>query len=418
MNDSIKRKKLWVFASGLIAGMALMMLVYTVGCSFYAKNGNANNNTLSKPKESVDSVLDERANKKIDTIYKILDSNYVEEYDVNDTREMMYAGLVAGIGDPYTSYMTADQFERFSEDTEGEYEGLGIIVSVDEYNRIIVVAPFDDSPGAKAGIKSKDCIIKVDSESVYGDKLDDAIKMMKGPKGTTVTITIYRESETEGDRTFDLEIIRDKIEMQTVKHRMLENEIGYLRITGFERVTLDQFKEAYNDLKANGMKGLILDLRNNPGGLLDVVINITDIIVPEGTIVYTEDKNGKRNYAKSDKASIDMPLLILVNGGSASASEVLSGAVKDLGVGKLVGQTTFGKGLVQNIFNIGDGSALKVTIARYYTPSGVCIHGTGIEPDYPIEMSDDLAAEISMLTLEEDIQLSEAVRIMLKEYLQ
>lgn len=406
--------------SGMFIVVALLVLVNFLSPGFMglALNGNLNPSSeqsraigviqnLSKTSTAKTSA---DVTKKINDIYKILDSSYVGDYDKQQTVEAMYQGLVYGVGDPYTTYMNKDNFDDFMQDTEGSFAGIGVVVSVDESdNKIVVVSPFEGCPGALAGILPKDKILKVNGYDVYGDTLHEAVALMKGVPGTSVTVTIYRESTKE---TFDLDIIRDNIEVPTVTHKMVSPEIGYIRITQFTRVTKEQYFAALSDLKAQRMKGLIIDLRNNPGGLLDVVCDITDSLVPEGTIVYTEDKNGKRDYTKSDKDFLNLPLLVLVNGNSASASEVLSGAVKDMGMGELVGTQTFGKGLVQNIFRMSDGSALKVTVAKYYTPSGVCIQGEGIPPNHKVEMDDKLSVSIANLTLEEDIQLNAAAKIM------
>ncbi len=347
--------------------------------------------------------------RKRNEIFSLLDKYYVNEYDEEICNESMFAGMVYGVGDPYTSYMDKATLTKFMEQTEGTYAGIGVVVSVDvKDNRIIAITPYEGAPGAKAGILPGDKFIKVNGEEVTGDGLDKAVSMMKGTPGTSVNVTIYRESE---GRTFDVDIVREQINIPTVSHKMYDGDIGYIRITNFERVTYDQFVLAYNDLNNRKMKGLIIDLRNNPGGLLDVVTNITDLLVPEGYIVYTEDKAGNKSYTYSDTNRINVPLVLLVNENSASASEVLSGAVKDMGVGEMVGTTTFGKGLVQNLFQLNDGSALKITVAKYYTPSGVCIDGTGIEPNYVVEMPVELSVKISSLTLEEDVQLQKALEV-------
>ncbi len=346
---------------------------------------------------------------KVDEIYSILDSYYVEKFDRKELEESMYGGLVSGIGDPYTTYMDKNTLDKFMLQTEGTYAGIGVVVTTDPRdNTVLVISPYEDYPGAKAGILPGDKFIKINGSDILGNNLDEAVSLIKGKPGTSVKITVFRESER---RTFDVDVVREQINIPTVSHKMLENDIGYLRITSFERVTTDQFKEAYADLNKKKMKGLVLDLRNNPGGLLDVVTTITDMLVPKGYILYTEDKNGKKQYTYSNDLRINIPLAILVNGNSASASEVLSGAVKDMNVGVLVGEKTFGKGLVQNLYPISDGSALKVTIAKYYTPSGVCINGEGITPDYVVEMSNELTVKISSLTMDEDVQLQKAVSV-------
>ena len=394
------------FAAGIVAGI----LIFAVAGALFPSVRTVISDLPFAAKTDVS--MDQQIQRKIDTIYEILDRYYVDDYDKAETVESMYYGLVQGIGDPYTSYMNSAAFVKFREDTEGQYAGIGVTVSVDTTdNTIVVVTLFEGYPGAQSGMLPGDKIVSVNGHDVSGDTLDDAVSMMKGQPGTSVDVTIYRPSEKQ---MHEMTLTREKIDIPTVSHKMLDNGIAYIRITNFDRITYDQFMKAYNDVKGE-MTGLILDLRGNPGGLLDVVVKITNVLVPEGIITYTEDKYGKREDHKSDANAIQVPLLLLVNGGSASASEVLSGAVKDMGVGQLVGTRTFGKGLVQNIFPMSDGSAIKATIAKYYTPNGVCIQGEGIEPDYPVEMSDKLSIRISSLSLEEDAQLSAAIDIMHKK---
>lgn len=347
--------------------------------------------------------------KKVQEIYNILDSNYVNTYEKTDLEESMYKGFVYGIGDPYTSYMDKETLKSFSEQTEGTYAGVGIVITVDvEDNRIVVISPYEGSPGAKAGVLPGDKIMKINGEDVFGDNLQNAVNMMKGPEGTPVNVTLYRDSDKS---TFSVDIVREKIDIPTIVSKMLEGSVGYIRITGFDRLTYDQFMKAYNSLQKDQMKGLIIDVRNNPGGLLQIVHKIADRLIPKGFVVYTEDKQGKKEYYNSDSKQVEVPLAILVNGNSASASEVLSGAVQDTGVGVLVGTQTYGKGLVQNLFEISDGSAVKVTIAKYYTPNGVCIDGIGITPDYVVEMDDELSMKIQSLELSEDVQLQKAIEV-------
>lgn len=347
---------------------------------------------------------------KAQRILQILDAQYVDSFDRDYAIESMYAGLVYGVGDPYTSYLDRKTLTSFMEQTEGTYAGIGIVVSIADDNRITVVTPFEGYPGAKAGILPGDKIIRVNDSDVSGDVYEEAIAMLKGMPGTSVNVTIYRESE---NRTFELTVMREQIDIPTVSHKMLDNRVGYIRITNFDRVTYNQFLTAYEDLKKQNMRGLIIDLRNNPGGLLNIVTDMTNLLVPEGYIVYTEDKSGKREYTYSDDTYIEIPLVLIVNGNSASASEVMAGAVKDMGVGELVGTQTFGKGLVQNLFDLRDGTALKITIAKYYTPSGVCINGEGITPDHIIDMPNELTTKISSLSLEEDPQLQKALEVVL-----
>ncbi|MDR3239383.1 MAG: S41 family peptidase [Clostridiales bacterium] len=384
------------FVSGVLAGMALLVLFNTAFHGFKL-------------------VFDRMANKpmafsvKVNELLNVLDAHSINPYKKEDLLENMYRGLVSGVGDPYTYYFDKKALADFMQQTEGSYAGIGVVVTSDPKDHLVtVVTAYEGSPGAAAGLMPGDKFMKIDGLDVSSASLEEVTAMTKGPVGTTVKITIYRGSEK---RTFDVEVIRRKIDIPTVTSKMLADQIGYLRISAFDRVTLDQFKTAYQSLSDQKMRGLIVDLRNNPGGLLDVVTKIADILVPQGTIVYTEDKSGKKEYTYSDENGIPVPLALLVNGASASASEVLSGAVKDLNVGVLVGTKTFGKGIVQNLYTLSDGSAIKVTVSKYYTPSGVCIQGDGIIPDYVVEMSDELTAKISSLSEEEDIQLEKAEEI-------
>jgi carboxyl-terminal processing protease len=348
-------------------------------------------------------------NEKIETIYKILDSYYVNDYDKQAVEEGIYAGMVNKLDDPYSAYMDAEALKSFQLRMNGSYPGIGIIVSVDEAkNRVVVVSPFEGSPAFKAGIKPGDYIIKIDGTDVDGSLYNEAVELLRGEAGSKTTLTLLRESDGS---VFEAQIERAEVDLPTVSHKMLENDIGYIRITSFDEVTSKQFAAGYNDLTKRGMRSLILDLRNNPGGLLNVVCEIADTLVDTEYIVYTENKQGNREYTYGDRERIEIPLVVLINGNSASASEVLSGAVKDTGTGVLVGEKSFGKGLVQSVKQLPDGSGIKVTIAKYYTPSGVCIDGTGIVPNYTVEMDADMAMNIASLTPEEDVQLKKAVDV-------
>lgn len=401
------------FWLGMFSGVCVMifalMMFYSVKWYlgyFTPASAQGTENPTASP--AADSNVDE----KLKRINDLLNSYYIDGYsdESEELVESFYRDVVASIGDPYTTYMTAEEYVKFTENTEGIYAGIGVVVSVDiEKNLIVIVSPYEGYPGQLAGMLPGDYITHVNGGKVYGDKLDDAIKMMKGTPGTSVNVTFFRSSTNQ---EYNVDIVRQTINIPTVSHKMLDNQIGYLRISQFDVVTTKQFTEAYNDLKGQNMQGLIIDLRNNPGGLLDVVCTITDLLVPEGNITYTEDKNGFKQYSKSDKNRIEVPLVLLINEGSASASEVMTGAVTDLGVGVTVGTKTFGKGIVQKIYTLPDRSAVKITTSKYYTPSGVCIQGIGIEPDYPVEMDDELSIRISSLTLDEDVQLKKAVDVM------
>lgn len=346
---------------------------------------------------------------KVFVVNDILEKEYIDPLDEKKLVEGAVAGLVQGVGDPYTEYMSAEDYAAVNERMEGEYAGVGLVVTMID-DKVTVVSPIEDTPGDRAGIKSGDIIIGVDDKPVTGKKLNDVVSMMKGKPGTQVKLTIVKHGLST---TVDVMITRENIVLNPVKSDMLRDKIGYIRITTFNQENVaSTFHNALKDLEAEGMKGLIIDLRDNGGGLLSECKKVADELLGEGTIVYTIDNMNRKEVLTSDKNKIDVPMVILVNGGTASASEIVSGAVKDTKAGLLVGTKTFGKGLVQQIIPLTwDKSAVKVTIARYYTPSGVCIQGKGIEPDLIVELPDELARKAE-LTRQEDIQLNKAIEVM------
>jgi carboxyl-terminal processing protease len=402
----MENKKMFIF--GLVSGIVAMLFIVLIVLSINLFGGN-NVKIDGVADDETESVSMEEFEDKIDVLEDVIDAYYYEDYDETVLYETAYEGYVSGLGDPYTSYYTADEYKSLLEATSGSYEGIGVVISYAENNEdIIVVAPFEGSPGQEAGMLPGDIILQVEDLVVKGMTLEEVASNMKGEKGTSVTIKIYRESTLE---TFDIVVERDVIDMTTVSHEMLEGDIGYISISGFQEVTYEQFMEAYNELEDQGQKGMIIDLRDNPGGLVTVVDEIADELLPEGLIVYTEDKYGNRQSLYSDaKRSFDKPLVILVNENSASASEILSGAVKDHGVGTIVGTTTFGKGLVQSLVPLDDGSAVKVTISKYYTPAGNYIHGVGIEPDIYVEIPEEYQSQL-YIEREEDTQFQKAVEV-------
>lgn len=344
---------------------------------------------------------------KLFQVRDMIKSDYVDKIDDNLLVEGAVRGLASGIGDPYTVYWDTKEYEANTIETEGQYAGVGLVVEPTDDDRIVVVSPIEDTPAEKAGVKSGDIIVKIDNKEVAGKDLDAAVALMRGTPGTSVTLTILRE----GSSAFqDIKITRANIVLKSVKGEMLDSSTGYIKITAFQANTAQSFSDTLKSLQKNGMKGLILDLRDNGGGLLDQCIQVANQLVSKGIIVYTIDNKGQKEVAYADGSSIDIPIVVLVNGGTASASEIVSGAVKDSKSGTLVGTRTFGKGLVQTIDPIGDGSAVKVTIARYYTPSGVCIQGKGIEPNIVIDLPDSVKQKTEM-TRQEDVQLSKAIEV-------
>lgn len=346
-------------------------------------------------------------NEKLVTVRKTIDELYLREVDDEALREGQIKGMVAALNDPYSVYMSKSEYEEFNMETEGEYGGIGIIVTPGDDNLITVVSPIEDTPGERAGIKTGDKIIRVEGVDYFAETMDEAVSKMRGEPDTQVTITIFR-SENGDSETFDVTITREIIKLVSVKSELLEGDIGYIRLTSFDVPTASDFLNHLSRLKMQGIKGIIIDVRNNPGGLMNVSTDIADELLGKATIVYTEDKNGNKEYIYSDNKLTDLPLVILVNGGSASASEILAGAVQDNGRGLLVGTTTFGKGVVQRLRDLPDGSGIKLTVSEYFTPADKNIHGIGIEPDFVVELNEE-AEGIGIDYLEQDNQLQKAI---------
>lgn len=285
-------------------------------------------------------------------------------------------GLFSGLEDPYSQYYTKEEFDRLKEQTSGAFVGIGILISpTEDDDYLTVVSPLEGSPAEKSGIKAGDKIIKVNGKTVYAKNSDEVVGMIKGKKGTEVELTLKRDG-----KEFDVKVKRDEIVSKTIDSKMLDDKIGYIKMTSFSENTYKDFKKSLNNLKSEGMKGLIIDLRNNGGGLLTVCKDIADELIGEGTIVYTKDNKGNTEYLKSDKRKLGLPIAILTNEGSASASEILTGAILDNEAGVSVGTTTFGKGLVQSVRELKDGTGYKLTTAQYFTPNGEYINGKGIKP--------------------------------------
>ena len=350
---------------------------------------------------------------KVQIVESIIKENYLEDVEEDKLMHGQLKGLVQSLDDPYSQYLTPEEYEDLNQQTSGEYGGIGVIVTPGDDNLITVVSPIKGTPGEKAGLKPEDKIISVEGQEFMADEMDKAVKIMKGEPNTDVTLTIMRKSKDGGNETFDVDITREKIRLETVETEILDGNIGYVNIASFDELTYEDFKEELDNLEEEEVEGLVVDLRNNPGGLLDVTADIADEFLGEGVIVYTENKNGEKEYYNSEKSKIDLPLVVLVNEGSASASEILSGAIKDYGRGELIGTKTFGKGVVQRISELpsNDGSAIKLTISEYFTPNGTNIHGVGIEPDIVVELPDDVEY-IGVENLEEDLQLQKAIEVL------
>lgn len=351
---------------------------------------------------------DASSEEKLSVLKGLIDENYIGDVDEEALEEGIYKGYIQGLEDPYSVYYNEEETKDLYETTEGEYSGIGAVLSQDlESGVITLVQIYEDSPAAKAGLKDNDILTKVGDIEVTGMDLSEVVTYIKGEKGTDVDLTVLRGEDAE---EITVTATRDTVEAQTVKYEMLEGQTGYLSVSEFDSVTYAQYEEALNELTAQGMTGLIVDLRNNPGGNLNTVCEMLDLVLPKGTIVYTEDKDGKRETATSDdEHQINVPMVVLVNGNSASASEIYAGAIQDYGIGKIVGTQTYGKGVVQQIFDLGDGTSVKLTIAEYFTPNGRSIDGEGITPDVEVEY------EADENNPEADNQLEKALEVMKEE---
>ena len=413
---------LTAFAGLIIVGMSLG--IFLIGRTAIDGPQQA---AESNQAENQDGSLDlNRITKKITTLQQIIDKYYLFDEDATKVEDWIYKGMMYGLNDPYTTYYTAEEYQKLSEDTEGEYHGIGVMISQNRSTGIItVIKVFKDTPAAEAGMRPGDVLYKVGDMEVTGMDMDILVKdYIKGKDGSEVALTVFRQDEGE---YVDLKMERRNVTVQTVEYQMLEDHVGYIAVSQFDVVTADQFKAAVDDLEKQGMKKLLVDLRNNPGGVLDTVVEMLDYILPDDLIiegdkdvvrtnteatllVYMADKNGKggQEYA-SDGHSLDIPLAVLVNGESASASEVFTGAMKDYGRATVVGTKTFGKGIVQNLIPLDNGTAIKMTTAHYYTPSGFDLHGKGIEPDVEVELKEELKNQITV-DVKEDNQIQAALK--------
>lgn len=395
-----KEKKKAGFGAGLgvglgIGALALVIMLIVV----ITANGGFGKKT---------DLLDDETIEKVEQIKEIIDNNFYDYNDEQVTEEEMRdgicEGLVDSLNDKYATYYNLEDLQEMIEDNQGVYYGIGAYISLGDNGYPFFQSIIAGTPAEEVGLRAGDILFEVDGESTYGLTLDETVARVKGDEGTQVHLTIAREGE--GDY-IEVDVTRRRVESPTVSHEMLEDDIGYIYISEFDSVTVNQFAEAYNDIKDQGAKGLILDLRSNPGGLLDAVTEIARMILPEGVIVYEIDKQGARkDYICDGENEIDIPLVVLVNEYSASASEILSGSIRDHGVGTLVGENTYGKGIVQSIKQLSDGTCIKLTTSAYYLPNGECIQGVGIAPDVESEFDADKYYNEGI-----DTQLNDAIEV-------
>lgn len=325
------------------------------------------------------------------TAYRFIETKYVNDTDDVKLIDGAIDGMVKSLNDPHSNYLSPKMYKTLMEQTEGSFAGIGVVMGMDNEQKIHIVGIMENSPGQKAGLQEGDEILAVDGVPVTQMAFDEVAAHVRGQAGTDVVLTIMRDNANQ-----DITITRDNIKLKTVGHKMLDNNIGYIQIVSFSEDTANEFNEAYNDLKNQGMKALVLDLRNNPGGLLTTCVEIAKKLVPKGEIVSIVDKQGNKETYSSSLEVPEYPLVVLINKNSASASEILSGAIQDTKAGTIIGNTSYGKGSVQTILPMFEDDAVKLTIAKYYTPSGRSIDGTGITPDIEINLDENATSDTQL----------------------
>lgn len=400
------------FLKGLFCGVFLV-LICMAGCLLHLQwkmTRRAAISTDSEKTETLDMNLSQ-VKKKTGEIEELINAYYLDEIDGQKVEDTMYTGMVAGLEDPYSVYYSKEELESMEESISGAYSGIGATLTQDpDTGELSVVSCFDGTPAQEAGLQPGDVITGWNGKSVEGIELSELVSKIKTDPEEQLTLEIERDGET-----LEVELTRREVQIPTVEYEMLDNQIGYIRLVEFDEVTADQFKEAFEDLENQNMEKLIIDVRNNPGGVLQVVCDMLDQLLPEGLIVYTEDKNGNRKeYTSDEEYQFTKPLAVLANENSASASEIFAGAIQDYGIGTIVGATTFGKGIVQRTFYLSDGTGVKLTVAKYYTPKGHDIHKKGITPDVEIELDEELKNQ-SSISHEEDNQLQKAIEVLQEE---
>lgn len=358
------------FIKGALTGALLTLLVVSLAaCGLQHIN---------------EGIISSDTETKLSYLKKLIDETYLHDIKEKDLNEGIYKGYVEGLGDQYSAYYDKKETKELSESLDGSFSGIGAVMTQDASSGVITITRvYDDSPAKKAGIKTGDILYRVEEKTVTGKDLDKVVSWIKGKKGTKVNLTLLRGTNSD---KIKVTATRDVINVETVKYKVLENQIGYISISEFDSVTGAQFAKALKQLQKKNIEGLVVDLRNNPGGSLSTVCDILDSILPKGLIVYTKDKNGKKEeYTSDEKHRLNLPMSVLVNGQSASASEIFAGAVQDYGKAEIIGTQTYGKGVVQNLFDLKDGTCVKLTTSEYFTPKGRNIDGKGITPDVKIE---------------------------------
>ncbi|MCI8484694.1 MAG: S41 family peptidase [Lachnospiraceae bacterium] len=403
------------FGKGVAAGVLITLLLVSImagGILLGVRAGNQRKAAKNSGEESSKkAVLEEKVEKKSGDIADLIDQYYYEEIDENALVEGMYEGMVNGLGDPYSSYFTAEEYASFNDTTTGIYYGIGAVLTQNINTKIVTILHvYPGTPAEEAGVKDGDVVVKVGEIEGDSMELSELVNHIKGEEGTKVHLELLRAGEEDH---VELDVERRKIEVPTVQYQMLEGDTAFIQVSEFSNSTPEQFSEAIKEMQAQGMKSMIVDLRDNPGGVLKSVCLMLDELLPEGLLVYTEDKYGERTEYRSDAECMEIPMAVLINENSASASEIFAGAIKDYEYGTLIGTTTFGKGIVQTIIPMEDGSAVKLTMAKYFTPKGNDIHGVGISPD--IELEYEYLEKDETYNPMHDNQVQKALEILQKE---
>ncbi|MCR4955747.1 MAG: S41 family peptidase [Lachnospiraceae bacterium] len=382
--EELEKQRKSTFRKGIATGisitMVVVLLLVTAASVVIRKNGLMLT-SYKMDSEAAEDVISSGAQTKLAEVISALSKYYYKDLDSDKMVEGLYAGVVDSLGDKYTAYFTKEEYQDYVQGTQGTYQGIGILLTQDKNTGVISISRvYKGTPAEEAGLKAGDEFVSADGYKAENTDITEFATHVKGDAGSKVKIVIKRDGK---EKTYNIK--RKTVEMPTVNYQMLKDNVGYIQITEFDQVTTEQFNKAISDLKSQNMKSLIVDLRDNPGGMVTTVTDILDQLLPKGVLVYTKDKEGNKKEYKSDSRELGLPMAVLVNENSASAAEIFAGAVKDYGYGTLIGTKTYGKGIVQVLLPLSDGSAIKVTTARYFTPKGNYIHEKGIEPDIELE---------------------------------
>lgn len=382
----MKNKKSF-FKGALTGALAVLLIMSMVSCGVNLP-GTSKTTKKSSSTSNSEELLDDSTKTKLELLEQLVDESYSGDIDMDDLQEGLYRGYIDGLGDKYSVYYDEDETKALMQSTSGEFGGIGALFSQDKDTKVITFLKVYEGSGAEeAGFKVDDILYKVDGKDISGEDLSEVVSKIRGDEGTTVELTVLRGDDGE---EYTATVTRKIVQTDTVYHEMKEGKIGYIQVTEFDDVTTDQYKEALEDLENQGMKGLVVDLRNNPGGNVDTVTDMLDLMLPEGTTLSIKDKQGKESvYESDDEHQFTKPLVVLVNENSASASEIFSGAIQTFGTGEVVGTTTYGKGVVQQIFDLKDGTSVKLTIAEYLIAGQFGINGKGVTPDVEVQYEKD-----------------------------